>query len=101
MNLLYAIAAEDAPDSLVGRKQVRSEHLARLRQLQDEGRLVLAGPHPALDTRDPGEAGYTGSLLVAEFESLEAAERWASADPYVEAGVWVRVSVRPLIQVLP
>lgn len=99
--MLYAISGEDGPDSLAGRRKARGDHLARVRRLQDEGRLVLAGPHPALDTDDPGEAGYTGSLLVAEFASLKAAEAWAADDPYVKEGVWVKVSVRPLVQVLP
>lgn len=99
--MLYAIIAEDGPDSLPGRREARERHLARVTRLQDEGRLVLAGPHPALDTLEPGEAGFTGSLIVAEFASLAAAKSWAGEDPYVSAGVWRSVAVRPLIRVLP
>lgn len=99
--MLYAIIAEDAADSLPGRRQARPAHLKRLEQLHDEGRLVLAGPHPALDAPDPGPAGFTGSLVVAEFESLEAARNWADQDPYCAAGVYARVTVKPFRQVLP
>src|SRR5690606_24669953 len=99
--VLYAIIAEDGSDSLPGRREARERHLARVTLLQDEGRLVLAGPHPALDTTEPGEAGFTGSLIVAEFTSLAAAESWAGEDPYVSAGVWRNVTVKPLIRVLP
>jgi len=99
--MLYAIAGTDGPDSLPGRIASRAAHLARVTQLRDQGRLVLAGPHPRLDTSEPGEAGYSGSLIIAEFASLAAAEAWASADPYVAAGVWAHVSVRPFVQVLP
>ncbi len=99
--MLYAILSEDVDDSLPLRKRARADHLARLQALQQEGRLVLAGPHPAIDAEDPGEAGFSGSLVVAEFESLEAAQAWADADPYVAAGVYARVRVKPFRQVLP
>ncbi|MCC5795259.1 MAG: YciI family protein [Chromatiales bacterium] len=99
--MLYAISGEDTAESLELRAQNRSAHLARVRELLDEGRLVIAGPHPALDAADPGTAGFTGSLIVAEFPSLEEAERWASEDPYLAAGAWARVSVKPFLQVLP
>ncbi len=99
--MLYAIIATDHPDSLAARRQARPAHLARLDVLQAEGRLVLAGPHPAVDAADPGEAGFTGSLVVAEFDHLDAAQRWADADPYVAAGVYREVRVKPFIQVLP
>ena len=99
--MLYAIFSEDVPESLPLRLQARPAHLEPLQGLRAEGRLVLAGPHPALDTEDPGPAGFTGSLVVAEFPSLEAARAWADADPYVAAGVYERVTVRPLRKVLP
>ncbi|PSQ90951.1 MAG: hypothetical protein BRD57_05640 [Proteobacteria bacterium SW_6_67_9] len=99
--MLYAIYGEDTADSGDARASARREHLARLEQLQAEGRLILAGPHPAIDASDPGAAGFSGSLIVAEFESLEAARAWADADPYVAAGVYERVSVRPFKQALP
>jgi hypothetical protein len=99
--MLYAIMGEDAPDSLPRRRESRPAHLQRIEQLRDEGRLVLAGPHPAVDAPDPGPAGFTGSLIVAEFESLEEARRWAEADPYCAAGVFARVTVKPFRQVLP
>lgn len=99
--MLYAIFGEDEPGSLARRLAVRPAHLARLQSLQAEGRLVLAGPHPAIDAHDPGPAGFSGSLIVAEFASLEAAEGWAGADPYVEAGVYARVTVKPFRRVLP
>lgn len=97
----YAILAEDRPDSLQARLASRPAHLARLEHLKDEGRLILAGPHPAVDSEPPGEAGFTGSLIVAEFDSLEAAERWANDDPYLAAGVYERIRVKPLKIVLP
>lgn len=97
----YAITGEDAPESLAQRLQVRPAHLQRLKTLQDEGRLLLAGPFPAIDSADPGPAGFTGSLIVAEFDSLESAKTWADADPYVAAGVYARVSVKPFKKVLP
>ena len=99
--MLYAIIAEDVADSLALRKQVRPKHVERLQALQEQGRLILAGPHPAIDSEDPGPAGFTGSLVVAEFPSLEAAQAWADADPYVEAGVYARVTVKPFRKVLP
>lgn len=99
--MLYAILSEDIEDSLPLRRQARADHLARLEALQEQGRLVLAGPHPAVDAEDPGEAGFSGSLVVAEFDSLEDARTWADADPYVAAGVYARVSVKPFRQVLP
>jgi uncharacterized protein YciI len=99
--MLYAIIAEDRPDSLERRLEARPGHLARLEALRQQGRLILAGPHPAIDSEDPGPAGFTGSLVVAEFETLEAAESWADADPYVDAGVYARVTVKPFKQVLP
>lgn len=97
----YAIFGNDVPDSLSRRQAARPAHLARLQQLQAEGRLLLAGPFPAVDAADPGAAGFTGSLIVAEFASLEAAQAWADADPYVAAGVYAQVAVRPLRKVLP
>lgn len=99
--MLYAIMGEDAAGSLEKRRAARPAHLARIELLRDEGRLVLAGPHPAIDAPDPGPAGFTGSLIVAEFESLEAAERWAAGDPYAAQGVFARVTVKPFRQVLP
>jgi uncharacterized protein YciI len=97
--MLYAIVAHDRPDSLQDRLQARPDHLARLQTLRNAGRLVLAGPLPAIDSPDPGEAGFTGSLVVAEFESIEAARAWADADPYQAAGVYTEVDVRPFKQV--
>jgi uncharacterized protein YciI len=99
--VLYAIIATDHPDSLEARRSTRPAHLERLRQLQDQGRLVLAGPHPAIDSSDPGEAGFTGSLVVAEFADLDEARRWADTDPYVSAGVYAEVIVKPFNKVLP
>ncbi|NRB54642.1 MAG: YciI family protein [Salinicola sp.] len=99
--MLYAIISEDIDDSLEKRLAARPEHLKRLEVLKDEGRLVLAGPHPAVDSDDPGSAGFSGSLIVAEFDSLEAARRWADADPYVAAGVYAQVRVKPFKRVLP
>jgi uncharacterized protein YciI len=97
--MLYAIIAEDKPDSLEQRKLTRSAHVQRLQALQDAGRLVLAGPHPAVDAQEPGPAGFTGSLIVAEFPDLDAAREWAAADPYQAAGVYARVTVKPFNQV--
>jgi len=99
--MLYAILSEDVPDSLERRRQARPAHLARLDGLKGEGRLLLAGPHPAIDSEDPGPAGFSGSLVVAEFASLAAAQAWADADPYVAAGVYARVVVKPFRKVLP
>lgn len=99
--MLYAIIASDVPDSLARRREVRPAHLERLHALREQGRLILAGPHPAIDSSDAGEAGFSGSLIVAEFESLAAAQAWADADPYVAAGVYAAVSVKPFLKVLP
>lgn len=99
--MLYAFVCEDHPDSLAKRLAARPEHLKRLQELQQQGRLVLAGPHPAIDGEDPGDEGFTGSLVVAEFDCLEDARHWADADPYVRAGVYRRVTVKPFKKVLP
>ena len=99
--MLYAIISEDVEDSLPLRATVRPEHLARIEALRDQGRLILAGPHPAIDTTEPGPAGFTGSLIVAEFDSLEEAEQWAATDPFVAAGVYASVTVKPFKLVLP
>jgi uncharacterized protein len=97
----YTIMAEDTPNSLEKRMQARPEHLARLKALQETGRLMLAGPFPAIDSNDPGPAGYSGSLIVAEFDDLNAAKIWAEADPYVAAGVYNHVTVKPFRKTLP
>jgi uncharacterized protein len=97
----YAIISEDVPDSLSKRLGARPAHVARLEQLKLEGRLLLAGPHPAIDALDPGPAGFTGSLVVAEFASLVEAQAWADADPYVAAGVYARVVIKPFRKTLP
>lgn len=99
--MLYAIMSEDVENSLELRKQARPAHIERLQALQNQGRLVLAGPHPALDCEDAGEASFTGSLIVAEFPSLEEARSWAEEDPYRKAGVYARVTVKPLKKVFP
>ena len=99
--MLYAIMATDVANSLESRLATRPAHLARLEQLKTEGRLILAGPHPAIDSNDPGSAGFSGSLIVAEFDSLRAAEQWANADPYRAAGVYANVVVKPFKRVLP
>ncbi len=99
--MFYAFISEDRPGSLERRLAARGAHLQRLQDLRDSGRLLLAGPHPALDCEDPGEQGFTGSLVVAEFESLEAARAWADQDPYVSAGVYATVTVKPFKKVLP
>ena len=99
--MLYAILGEDRPDALARRLAARPAHLERLRALEEEGRLILAGPFPAIDSPDPGPAGFTGSLIVAELASLEAAQTWADADPYVAAGVYASVSVRPFRKTAP
>ncbi len=99
--MLYAIISEDVTNSLPLRQPARPAHVARLNDLRDAGRLVLAGPCPAIDTEDPGDAGFSGSLIVAEFSSLEEARAWADADPYVDAGVYSRVTVKPFKKVLP
>lgn len=99
--MLYAIVGEDTPNSLDKRLGARPAHLQRLTQLQDAGRLLLAGPFPAIDSIDPGPAGYSGSLIVAEFASQQEAQTWADADPYVAAGVYAAVSVKPFKKVFP
>ncbi|MEQ7871582.1 YciI family protein [Chromohalobacter salexigens] len=99
--MLYSIVSDDVQDSLERRKAARPDHLARLEKLRDEGRLVLAGPSPAVDAEDPGEAGFTGSVVIAEFDSLQEAQAWADADPYVIAGVYAKVTVKPFKKVLP
>jgi hypothetical protein len=99
--MLYAIIAEDRPDSLADRLAARPAHLARLQALQEQGRLILAGPFPAIDSPDPGPAGFSGSLIVAEFASLDAARIWADADPFVAAGVYAGVAVKPFKKTLP
>lgn len=97
----FAIVGTDVPDSLDRRKRARPEHLARLEALQAEGRLLLAGPFPAIESEDPGPAGFTGSLIIAEFPTQEHAQRWADADPYVAAGVYAGVEIKPFRQTLP
>jgi uncharacterized protein len=97
----YAIIAEDVPGTLAKRVESRPAHLERLKALQAAGRLLLAGPHPAIDSQDPGPAGFTGSLIVADFATREAAIAWAADDPYVAAGVYARVTVKPFRKVLP
>lgn len=97
----YAIISEDAPDTLAKRLAARPAHLERLQRLKHDGRLLLAGPLPAIDSEDPGDAGFTGSLVVAEFSDLRAARTWADEDPYVDAGVYHRVTVKPFRKVLP
>lgn len=99
--MLYAIIGDDAPGSLAKRLAARPAHLERLKELQDAGRLVLAGPCPAIDSPDPGPAGFAGSLIVAEFESLVDAQAWVAADPYVTEGVFANTLVRPFRKVLP
>lgn len=99
--MLYAISGEDVPDSLEKRLVVRASHLERINELRREGRLVLAGPYPAIDSPDPGPAGFSGSLIVAEFESLEAARSWAETDPYTTSGVYAKLTVKPFKKVLP
>lgn len=99
--MLYAIISEDKPDSLAKRLAARPAHLARLQALQDQGSLILAGPHPAIDAENPGDAGFIGSLIVAEFNSLADAQHWADNDPYTDAGVYARVTVKPFKQVFP
>ena len=99
--MLYAIHGEDVLNSLEKRMMARSAHLERLQTLQNEGRLILAGPYPSIDSADPGTAGFSGSLIVAEFASLEAAQTWAEADPYVTAGVYSKITVRPFKKVFP
>ena len=99
--MLYAIISQDIENSLEKRKGARPDHVARLNQLKEAGRLIIAGPHPAIDSIDPGEAGFTGSLIVAEFENLKEARSWADSDPYVAAGVYSSVVVKTFKKVLP
>jgi uncharacterized protein YciI len=99
--MLYVINGEDIPDSLEKRLASRSAHLERIKILQEEGRLILAGPYPAIDSFDPGPAGFSGSLIVAEFASLEAACTWARADPYNTSGVYAKLTIKPFKKVLP
>ena len=99
--MLYAIIAEDTANSLEKRLAARPVHVERLQALQAEGRLVLAGPYPAIDSDDPGPAGFSGSLIVAEFDSQQEAQTWADADPYVAAGVYARVTIKPFKKVFP
>ena len=99
--MLYAIQGIDNTNSLENRKQARPAHIERLNALKAQGRLILAGPHPAIDSSDPGPEGFTGSLIVAEFNDLEEAQAWANQDPYVNAGVYQKVSVKPFIKALP
>lgn len=99
--MLYAIISEDIPDSLEKRMSARPAHLNRLQELQNAGRLLLAGPHPSIDSENPGAAGFTGSLVIAEFDSLTAAKQWADVDPYIEAGVYAKVTVKPFKKVFP
>ncbi len=101
MSNWYAILGTDVPDSLALRQAARPRHLERLRALQDEGRVLLAGPFPAIDSTEPGAAGFSGSLIVARFASLEEARQWAEADPYTETGVYHRVEVKPFMKVMP
>ena len=99
--MFYAIIAEDREDSLEQRLKARPEHLQRLEALQAEGRLLIAGPHPAIDAEDPGPEGFSGSLIVAEFDDLQSAQVWADADPYIAAGVYQRVRIKPFKKVFP
>ena len=99
--MLYAFISQDVENSLEKRLSVREQHVARLNALKDEGRLIIAGPHPAVDSPDPGDVGFTGSLIVAEFASLEDAQAWADTDPYIDAGVYDNVIVKPFKLVLP
>lgn len=99
--MLYAVISQDVENSLEARMSARPEHVARLIALKDSGRLILAGPHPAIDSEDPGTNGFTGSLIVAEFDSLEDAQAWADLDPYIGAGVYKSVTVKPFKKVLP
>lgn len=99
--MLYAIISEDVENSLEKRMAVRPAHVERLKRLQSEGRLILAGPHPAIESNEPGEAGFTGSLVIAEFASLADAQAWADADPYIASGAYAKVVVKPFKKVLP
>jgi len=99
--MYYAIHGTDVPDSLPIRKRVREQHLKRIQELANAGRVLVGGPHPAIDSEEPGEAGFTGSLIIAEFPSLSAAEQWAQEDPYSTAGVFAHVTVKPFKIVVP
>lgn len=99
--MFYAIISEDVANSLDKRMAARPAHVERLKDLKNTGKLLLAGPHPAIDSEDPGDAGFTGSLIIAEFDSLEDAQSWADADPYITAGVYKQVAVKPFKKVLP
>ena len=99
--MLYSIVGIDKENSLQNRLAARSDHLARLQELKNQGRLILAGPNPAIDSTDPGSAGFTGSIIVAEFDSLEQAQAWADLDPYIQQGVYQQVIVKPFNKVLP
>lgn len=99
--MLYVIVCQDVENSLPLRKTVREQHIARLLELKEQGRLILAGPNPAVDSNEPGDAGFTGSVIIAEFDSLASAKIWADADPYIAAGVYKDVSVKPFKKVLP
>ncbi len=99
--MLYSIVGIDAPNSLEARMAVRNEHVARLKELLQQGRLIIAGPNPAIDSEDPGAEGFSGSIIVAEFESLQAAQNWADDDPYIKSGAYASVMVKPFKKVLP
>ncbi len=99
--MLYSIVGIDRENSLEARTSARPDHVARLEALKQEGRLIIAGPNPAIDSEDPGEAGFSGSIIIAEFESLQAAQAWADEDPYIKSGAYASVSVKPFKKVLP
>ena len=99
--MLYSIVGIDREDSLEARMSARPQHVARLDALKQEGRLIIAGPNPAIDSEDPGDAGFSGSIIIAEFESLQAAQGWADEDPYIESGAYASVTVKPFKKVLP
>ena len=99
--MLYSIVGIDNPNSLEARMAVRSEHVARLDDLREQGKLIIAGPNPAIDSDDPGPAGFTGSIIIAEFDSLQAAQSWADDDPYIKSGAYASVMVKPFKKVLP
>ena len=99
--MLYVLTGKDAPDSLARRRAVRAGHLARVRALSDMGRVVVAGPCPAVDSADPGDAGFSGSVIIAEFPSLKVAQEWLAGDPYVTEGVFESYEIRPFVKVLP
>lgn len=99
--MFYSIVGIDNPNSLEARMAVRAEHVARLQELLAQGRLIIAGPNPAIDSDDPGESGFSGSIIIAEFDSLQAAQDWADADPYIKSGAYASVTVKPFKKVLP